>query len=161
MREHFLLARKEYRRYVAEPRDHGRALERPLGPTLVLDDAVVLAHWTGVLALARSDGRPLLDYKPRDGDAPSMPFDDAHLEIVAGADRCFARADGGRFLAECGGRVLFFDGRELAVFQPSGRWPLVGRSALTVTSTSARGDSFTARARVAHLEISMSAFRSD
>ncbi len=78
--------------------------------------AVAIADRTGMLVLARSDGRGLLDvpfgYDPNN----RLWFDNGSFRLL-GADgqaQCEGRSRGGRFFARCGAEWLYFNGSTLA-----------------------------------------------
>jgi outer membrane protein assembly factor BamB len=81
------------------------------------DDAVVEADLTGVLAMAKADGRPLLDVDaPIAGDAL---FFDAGSFRLDGKPRCEGPSARAHVFARCGDRFVYFNGTTAALIATS------------------------------------------
>ncbi len=128
-------------------------------PPIVLDDAIVLSHWSGVLVLARSDGHELATYRQAE-EEPSFSYRSARLAIDTADAHCAAHGERG-FALVCGDRLFFFAGHDVAVFRASGAWPLVARRPLDVTlrTASSSSESFTAKASAENAAITLDADR--
>lgn len=83
-----------------------------------LEDAIAIADTSGLLVLSRRDGSVLLDFESPRGEgngAGRFWFDSGHYEVV-GEPGCHGAARGARFLADCGARLVLFDGHAVSVF---------------------------------------------
>jgi len=94
---------------------------------LDIGPAVVIADATGLLALDRSDGSVLLDFdasRPDRDGAERLWFDAGSYAITSSTGRTTGPVKGGRFLADAGTRLVYFNGSTLAVFSKEGLRPL-------------------------------------
>lgn len=91
------------------------------------EDAVVISDASGLLALSTVDGAVRLDWNAQAGaaDAKERLWFDRGTFQVSGAVSCGGEARGGRFLASCGGRLVYFNGSTAAVVSEKG-WEVVG-----------------------------------
>jgi len=83
-----------------------------------LGDAIAIADGSGLLVLSKRDGSALLDFEPPRGagnGGDRLWFDSGRYQ-VAGERSCHGTARGGRFLADCGARLVLLDGHAVSVF---------------------------------------------
>lgn len=102
-------------------REHPRrALEllRFVSGVACVDDAVVIGDTTGLLVLASRDGTRLLDFPdPRTDAEQPLFFDRGTWDIKARDGRAWSGATRrAMFVAPCDERLVWFNGRTLAVF---------------------------------------------
>jgi hypothetical protein len=88
---------------------------------MYLDDAVVIGDRTGLIALSMKDGRGILDYADdRSDNAETLFFDRGTYRIKAHDGRTWSGdARRATFIAVCGDRLVYFNGRTLALFAMS------------------------------------------
>lgn len=94
----------EYRR---EPRHRAQLLYALIG-VLVSENAVFIAEGSGILALRRQDGAPLLDHAAPLDDRPLF-FDTGSFDLTDGPS-CTGAARRGRVFARCGESLVYFNG---------------------------------------------------
>lgn len=87
--------------------------------SIFTDKTVVIADDSGLLVLDKQTGQVLFN-QSAESSSDSFFVDQGTATLTTASQNCEAEADGGKFVAECGKYIIYFNGYNLWVLNSSG-----------------------------------------